>query len=148
MDDIESAIEGLNNAIDILTQLASDEEKHPPYPREELRGRANLGTSTLLSRLGNALAETKENNAEIEEKIEKAKQIRMEEEQTRLKEEEERLNKLKEKELEMSKQRMALQEQAQKWAEENRASVGVSDNEDEELFEEESAQRENKKTKG
>lgn len=150
VEDIESAIEGLNKAIDILTQLASDEEKHPPYPREELRGRANLGTSTLLSRLANALEETKENNAEIEEKIQKAKQIRLDEEQARLKEEEERLNKLKEKELEMSKQRMLLQEQAQKWAEENSASVGVSDNEedDDKLFDEESAQKENKKKKG
>ena len=149
VEDIESAIEGLNKAIDILTQLASDEEKHPPYPREELRGRANLGTSTLLSRLANALEETKENNAEIEEKIQKAKQIRLDEEQARLKEEEERLNKLKEKELEMSKQRMLLQEQAQKWAEENSASVGVSDNEedDDKLFDEESAQKENKKRK-
>ena len=67
-----------------------------------------------------------------------------------MKEEEERLNKLKEKELEMSKQRMLLQEQAQKWAEENSASVGVSDNEedDDKLFDEESAQKENKKKKG
>ena len=45
----------------------------------------------------------------------------------------------------MSKQRMLLQEQAQKWAE-NSASVGVSDNEedDDKLFDEESAQKQEK----
>ena len=50
----------------------------------------------------------------------------------------------------MSKQRMLLQEQVQKWAEENSASVGVSDNEedDDKLFDEESAQKENKKKGG
>lgn len=74
--DISDAITGLSEAIETLIQLSSDEEKHPPYPKDELRGRANLGSSTLLNRLTNALDETKEDIAEIEQRLETAKQLR------------------------------------------------------------------------
>ncbi|KAL6451524.1 CTR9 RNA polymerase-associated protein CTR9 [Candida maltosa Xu316] len=151
IDDIKDAIDGLNKAIEILTQLSSEDEKHPPYPREELRGRANLGSSTLLNRLSTTLADTERNIAEVEEKIEKAKQLRYEDAQAKLKEEEERLQAIKEKESEMSKQRLILQEQAQQWAEENRSNVVVSDDnndDDDGLFNEESSTKDKKTRKG
>ncbi|KAI5956077.1 CTR9 [Candida theae] len=137
--DISDAITGLNEAIETLIQLSSDEEKHPPYPKDELRGRANLGSSTLLNRLTNALDETKENIAEVEHRLETAKQLREQEKVAQLQKEQERINAMKEKEAELAKQRAALQEQAQQWAEEARMNVDANEEEenDDKLFEQE-----------
>lgn len=148
--DISDAITGLNEAIETLMRLSSDEEKHPPYPKDELRGRANLGSSTLLSRLTNALDETKENIAEIEQRLETAKQLREIEKEAELQKEQERINAMKEKEAELAKQRAALQEQAQQWAEESRMDVAVNDEEenDDKLFEQELEGDSKKKGKG
>ena len=123
--DISDAITGLNEAIETFMQLSSDDEKHPPYPKDELRGRANLGSSTLLNRLTNALDETKENIAEVEHRLETAKQLREQEKVAQLEKEQERIKAMKEKEAELTKQRAALQEQAQQWAEESRMDVAV-----------------------
>ncbi|KAI5960735.1 CTR9 [Candida pseudojiufengensis] len=148
--EIHDAIQGLNEAIDILMKLASDEEKHPPYPKDELRGRANLGSSTLLNRLTNALDETKENIAEVEQKLQTAKELREKEKETKLKEEQNKLNELKAKEAELAKQRAALQEQAQQWAEESRQQIIVNEEEenDDKLFDEENELSSKKKGKG
>ncbi|KAI5970734.1 CTR9 [Candida margitis] len=148
--DISDAITGLNEAIETLVQLSSDEEKHPPYPKDELRGRANLGSSTLLNRLTSALDETKENIAEVEHRLETAKQLREQEKEAELQKEQERINAMKEKEAELAKQRAALQEQAQQWAEESRIDVTANDEEenDDKLFEQELEGGDKKKGKG
>ncbi|CAK9442135.1 uncharacterized protein LODBEIA_P58780 [Lodderomyces beijingensis] len=141
--DISDAIDGLQEAIETLIKLSSDDEKHPPYPKEELRGRANLGSSTLLNRLTNALDETKENIASVEQKLQTAKHIREQEKEARLQEEQAKLNLLKEKEAALAKERAALQEQAQQWAEESRSNIAVQEEEenDDKLFDEETEDR-------
>ncbi|EDK47343.1 conserved hypothetical protein [Lodderomyces elongisporus NRRL YB-4239] len=128
--DISDAIDGLQDAIQTLLQLASEDEKHPPYPKDELRGRANLGSSTLLNRLTSALDETKENIASVEQKLQTAKHIREQEKEAKIKEEQARLEMLKEKEAQLAKERAALQEQAQQWAEEARLNIAVQAEDD------------------
>ncbi|KAI3405122.2 CTR9 [Candida oxycetoniae] len=129
--DISDAIDGLQEAINTLIQLASDEEKHPPYPKDELRGRANLGSSTLLNRLTNAFDETKENIASVEQKLQTAKQLREQEKEARVQEEQAKLDLLKEKEAALAKERAVLEEQAKQWAEEAaKSNVLVQDGDD------------------
>ncbi|KAG7660583.1 CTR9 [[Candida] subhashii] len=149
VEDIENAINGLKDAIEILNELSSDEEKHPPYPKEELKSRANLGTNTLLNRLTTALQETRESLAEVEHKLEIAKQVMKEEEEAKLKEEEAKLAALAEKEKLLAQERAALQEQAQQWAEEQRSNIvdEGGDEEDDDLFNEESKSKKDKKRK-
>ncbi|KAI5949597.1 CTR9 [Candida jiufengensis] len=147
--EINEAISGLNEAIDILISLASDEEKHPPYPKDELRGRANLGSSTLLNRLTNALDETKENIAQVEEKLQIAKSLKEQSIKEKQEEEIKKLQELKAKEEILAKQRAELQEQAQQWAEESRQSIVVNedDDNDDKLFDEENEESKKKKSR-
>ncbi|KAK6460619.1 protein required for normal CLN1 and CLN2 G1 cyclin expression [Scheffersomyces coipomensis] len=145
VDEIEDAIIGLKEAIETLNSLASEEEKYAPYPKPDLKARANLGTTTLLNRLNAALEETIDSIAEIDEKLEEAKKVRKEAEDARLKEEQERLEIVKKKEEELAKERAILQEQAQQWAEESRMNVIVNEDDDDKLFNEESAAKGEKK---
>ncbi|KAG2734655.1 hypothetical protein G9P44_002661 [Scheffersomyces stipitis] len=138
IDEIEAAIAGLESGVAILNELSSEDEKHPPYPKAELKARANLGSTTLLNRLNGCLEETKNSIAAIEEKIEVAKKLRKEEEEEKERLEIERLAAVKAKEEELAKERAILQEQAQQWAEEARMNIVVEDDEDEKLFDEES----------
>ncbi|KAK6458401.1 protein required for normal CLN1 and CLN2 G1 cyclin expression [Scheffersomyces xylosifermentans] len=138
ISEIEKAIVDLQTAVEILNELSSDEEAHPPYPKAELKARANLGTTTLLNRLNATLDETKESIAQIEEKIEEARRLRKEEEEAKLKIENERLAAIKLREEELAKERAILQEQAKQWAEESRMNVVVEEDDDDKLFDEES----------
>ncbi|EGW30156.1 uncharacterized protein SPAPADRAFT_73543 [Spathaspora passalidarum NRRL Y-27907] len=145
LEDIEAAITGLKEGIELLNELASDDEKHPPYPKEELRARANLGTTTLLNRLNVVFEETKASIAEVEQKLEVAKKLRQEEEEAKLEEEKQRVAALKEKEEKLAQERALLQEQAQQWAEEARMNVEVDEENDDDLFNEESAAADKKR---
>ncbi|SGZ47698.1 CIC11C00000005887 [Sungouiella intermedia] len=147
VDDINEAIINLNEAIKQLNLLASDDEKHPPYPKSELKSRANLGTSTLLNRLTSCLQETKENISELNNKLEEAKKVREEEEARKLQEREAILAEKKAKEEALAKERAALQEQAQQWAEEARANLVVEESDDDKAFEAENNDKEKKKGK-
>lgn len=131
LDEIQDAREGLNSAIATFMALLSDDEKHPPYPKDDLRARANLGTSTLVNRLTAALEETEAHIAEVNEKFEKAKQLREEEALRKAKEQEAREAERQAREEKLALERAALQEQAQKWAEESRAQDVVADSDDE-----------------
>lgn len=130
IDDVKEAITNLNDAISDLNALASDEEKHPPFPKAELKSRANMGTTTLLKRLDTCLEETKENVNQLNSKIEEAKKLRQEEESRKAQEAEEELAVLRAKQEEMAKERAVLQEQAQQWAEEARSNVVVESDDD------------------
>lgn len=142
VDDVNEAILNLNTAIGSLNELASDDEKHPPYPKSELKARANLGASTLLNRLNTCLEETKESVLQLNSKLEEAKKLREEEEAKRAEERNAQLAERKLKEEEMAKERARLQEQAQQWAEEARAHLVV--NEEDDLFEEDSGKEKKK----
>lgn len=147
VDDINLAIIDLHEAIKTLTQLASDDEKSPPFPKADLQARANLGTNTLLGRLSNILEETKEANLKVQSKLEDAKKVREADEAKKLQEAEEMIAKKKEQEDILAKERAVLHEQAQQWAEEARQNMIVEDDKDDELFQEESEDKKKKKTK-
>lgn len=131
IDDINEAITNLNQAIKILNELASEDENHAPYPKSELKARADLGVSTLLNRLNACLEETKESIMQLEGRLEEAKRLREEAEAKKLKEQELALAELKAREEQMALERAKLQEQATQWAEESRANMNVNDSEDE-----------------
>lgn len=146
VEDINEAIINLNEAIQLLNKLASDDEKHPPFPKEDLKARANLGTNTLLNRLNVCLEETKENIAQLNNKLEEAKRLREEEEARKAQELESVLAEKRSKEEELAKERARLQEQAQQWAEEARANNIVADDSDEDkAFSEEGGKKKGKK---
>lgn len=146
VDEIKGAILNLNSAIAILKELSLEEEKNPPYPKSELNQRALLGENTLLNRLNASLEETVSNIEDVEQRLEEAKKLRKEEEERKLKEEEEKKKQLQLKEEEMAKERVKLQEQAQIWAEEQRAQIVVDEDEDDDkLFNEEPDKKKRKK---
>lgn len=147
VDDINEAIINLNEAIKQLNALASDDEKHPPYPKSELKSRANLGTTTLLNRLTACLQETKENISNLNNKLEEAKKLRDEEEAKKQQEREAILAEKKAKEEALAKERAVLQEQAQQWAEEARANIAPDESDDDKAFDAESNEKEKKKGK-
>lgn len=130
VDDINDAIMGLNDAISQLNQLALDEEKHAPFPKADLKARANMGTSTLLSRLNGCLEETKEHVALVNSRLEEAKKLRQEEAEKKVKDEEARVAEVNSAKAKMAEERARLQEQAQQWAEEARLNIVVDSDED------------------
>lgn len=130
VEDINDAIINLNEAIGELNKLASDDEKHPPFPKSELKSRANLGTNTLLKRLNTCLEETKENIANLNNKLEDAMKMREEEVARKAQEEAALLAEKQAKEEELAKERAILQEQAQQWAAESMLNVEVESDDD------------------
>lgn len=143
VEDIKSSILGLNEAISVLNDLASEEEKYAPYPKADLKARANLGQQTLLNRLNVCLEETTEFLAKFEHRLEEAQKEREREEQALLREEEERRSKQREIEEDLAKERAKLQEQAQQWVEENRMNV-IEDNDNDDGFEDDQREGEEK----
>lgn len=144
IEDLESSIENLHEAINILKDLASDNEKHPPYPKTDLKTRANLG-DTLLNRLNVSLTETKEYNEQLKDKLQEAKKIRETEIAERQELEKAKQLELQQQEEERVKERLKLQEQAQQWAEESR--MAVDEGNDDKLFDEESNDKPKEKGK-
>ncbi|CAH6718982.1 RNA polymerase-associated protein Ctr9p [[Candida] jaroonii] len=141
--DIEFGIKEINEGIEILNELSSDDEKNSPYSKTDLKTRTNLG-NTLLNRLNQSLQETKDFNEAIDDKLQKALEVRQQElaKQQEL-EEARQLEKAKLEE-ETAKERIKLQEQAQQWAEEK--ALVVED--DDKLFDEEVKDEEKKKSDG
>lgn len=131
IDDINEAILNLNNGINILNKLASEDEEHPPYPKSELKSRADLGETTLLNKLTASLEETKQSISQLESKLEEAKKLREEAEAKKAKEQEILLAEQKARDEQMALERAKLQEQATQWAEESRQEMIVNDSDDE-----------------
>lgn len=135
LDDINEAITNLNFAIETLNSLASKEEEHPPYPKSELKARADLGETTLLNRLNASLDETRQSIAQLEGKLEEAKKLREEAEAKRVKEQELIFAERKAREEQIALERAKLQEQATQWVEESRQDMIVNDSDDEKFDE-------------
>lgn len=114
MEDLEKSIKGLEDAIVVLNSMAEDTSIHPPYPAEDLKLRASMG-STLLKQLEKALEDQKEHEEGFENRIKEAKKVKEEEErlklEAKLKEEEER-KKIEEK---LIAERKELEQQQQEW---------------------------------
>lgn len=146
LEDLEQGIEDLNSGIKLLNDLVTNEEdKLLPYSKDDLKMRADLG-KTLLNRLTNVLEDTKTYNQELEEKLEAAKKIRQDEMDEKLKVEQEEQLRQQLIEEERAKERIKLQEQAQQWAEE--ARIVVDEDNDDQLFNEETDKDKQKEKKG
>lgn len=145
--EINEAILNLNTAILHLNLLTSDSCKHPPYPKEDIKARADIGASTLLKRLNACLDETKENILEMNDRLEEAKRLRQQEEERRTRELESLMAEQKSKQETLALERAKLQEQAQQWAEESRANLIVNDSEDEKDPEQKKGRKAKKKAK-
>lgn len=152
VEDINDAIIDLNEAIQQINLLASDEEEHAPFPKADLKARANLGTSTLLNRLNTCLEESEQKISQMNSKLEEAKKLREEQAMQRAKEAEEAEALKKAKEEELAAERAKLYEQAQQWAEESRANMVVNESDDDKAFDEETGKekktKKSKKSKG
>lgn len=123
--DMIDCIKGVSDAVEILKDMAQN-EKHPPYPKEELLLRSEMG-ETILKQLEKVLEEQKEHDIDFENKFKEAKRIREEEqkrrEEERAKAEEERRNE----EEQLLAQRKALEEQQQEWNRERLEQDQVND---------------------
>lgn len=114
MEDLEKSIKGLEDAIIVLKLMADDKSVHAPYPSEDLKLRAEMG-STLLKQLEKALDEQKEHEQGFESRLREAKKMKEEEDkvklENKLKLEEER-KKIEEK---LIAERKELEQQQAEW---------------------------------
>ncbi|KAK9460004.1 uncharacterized protein V1516DRAFT_678623 [Lipomyces oligophaga] len=74
VETIEKAASGLEEAIQLLTELAG--ASHPPYPAAEIQQRANMGQNTTRRQLERVLAQRKEYEERSEAKLEAARLAR------------------------------------------------------------------------
>lgn len=148
VDDIQYAVLNLNDAVSHFTQLASEDEKLAPFPKEDLQSRANIGSTTLLKRLQTSLEETKGSIEALNDRLEVAKKLRQEEEIKREEEREQELAVRRAKEEELAKERAKLQEQAQQWAEEAKSNVVVESDDEKPAKEKKKGKKANGKKKG
>ena len=130
VDDINDVIINLNEGIRVLNELALEDEEHPPFPKSELKARADLGETTLLNRLTACLEETKQSVIRLEEKLDEAKRLREEAEMKKAQEQEKLLAERRSREEQMALERAKLQEQATQWAEESRADIVANSSND------------------
>ena len=75
--DVESAVIGLDEAIETFTDIST--HKNPPYPRHDLEQRANMGKNTIRSQLDRALQAQKDYEETNAAKIAERKRAREEE---------------------------------------------------------------------
>lgn len=113
VDDITKAITGLEEAIDVLNELAND--ANPPVQPEMLKQRASMGTNTLKKQLERLLKEQEEYESKFKHKIEEALRIREVEKAKAALEEKKRLEEQEKKEAEMKIEYDRLQQQAKQW---------------------------------
>ncbi|TKX25870.1 tetratricopeptide repeat-containing protein 4 [Elsinoe australis] len=114
--DVESAMAGLEEAIELLPEIAK--APNPPFPRHDLEQRANMARNTIRKQLERALQSQQnyenKNAARLEEarKAREAEKQRREEEKQRLaQEEEERRQKLREERARMMEEDRTIAEQ-------------------------------------
>ena len=74
VDDIETAIAGLDEAIAAFSEIAK--AKHPPYPRQDLEQRASMGRTTIRRQLDRALQAQKDYETANAAKVAETKRIR------------------------------------------------------------------------
>lgn len=84
--DVQAAAQGLDEAIESLSEIAQSE--NPPYPRNELEQRANMGRNTMRRQLERAVQSQREYEEKNASKLQRAREQR--EEEMRRREEEQR----------------------------------------------------------
>lgn len=109
LQDLQEAAEGLEKAIETFTRIA--QVKAPPYPRESLEQRANMGRNTISKQLERSMQNQKEYEEKNALKLQQARAAR----EAEMRRREEEVQKAKELELEKKRQ---LAEQRQRITEE------------------------------
>jgi len=74
LQDVQSASDGLDEAIDSLTMIA--QSKNPPYPKHDIEQRANMGRNTMRRQLERAIQGQREYENKNAEKLQQARDIR------------------------------------------------------------------------
>lgn len=98
VQDLEEAAQGLEKAIETFTRIA--QVKNPPYPRESLEQRANMGRNTISKQLERSLQNQKEYEEKNALKLQQARAAR----DAELKRREEEVRKAQELEMERKRQ--------------------------------------------
>ncbi|KAI9762636.1 MAG: hypothetical protein M4579_000254 [Chaenotheca gracillima] len=74
LDDVQSAAQGLDEAIESLSIIA--QAKNPPYPKNEIEQRANMGRNTIRRQLERAVQSQREYEEKNAAKLQQAREIR------------------------------------------------------------------------
>lgn len=142
--DIESATDGLKEAIESLKEVA--QSKYPPYPPNDLEQRALMGQNTVLKQLERALVEQKEFESKQADKIELGRKVR-EQEKARLEEEQRKKREAEEeRQRVLDEERRQLQQQAREWTEAQMAENFEHEKIQEERRQEKDSKRRTSKT--
>lgn len=127
LENIEMSIENLNESLETLKYLSSDAEKHPPFPKSDLKVRENIGLTTLMNKLHASYQLKKDEILKTDEKLKEAKRFREEEEARRVIEKKRSLEISRLKEKELSDERAKLDEITKRWVkdsqEENQKTI-------------------------
>ena len=150
LQDVESASAGLDEAIETFSEIAKS--PNPPFPRNDIEQRANMGRNTMKRQMVNAIerqAEYEKNNAS---RLEEARK-RREEEQRRREEERRVANEKAEEErrkIKEERDRMMEEDRAmiQKKVEEEKAREAAEWTTDEETGERKKREKKPKKKEG
>ncbi|KAG4301968.1 hypothetical protein PCK1_001944 [Pneumocystis canis] len=114
IDDLEYALKNLNSAIKTFSDLANS--KYPPYSKEDIQQRANMGRNTTLRQLERAIQQQKEFESNNLAKLDSARQKRKEEQEKKQAEAEALRVSEEKRQKELAKERRIMQEQAKEWA--------------------------------
>ena len=113
--DVQSASEGLDDAIESFTEIA--QSKNPPYPKHDIEQRANMGRNTMRKQLERAIQSQREYEERNAARLQEAREIREAEmkrrEEARLKAEE----KAAEEKKKIAEERYKMLESSRKLAE-------------------------------
>ncbi|EMR10991.1 hypothetical protein PNEG_00593 [Pneumocystis murina B123] len=114
IEDLKYALENLDNAIKTFSNLANS--KYPPYPKEDIQQRANMGRNTTLRQLERAIQQQKEFESNNLAKLDSARQKRKEEQEKRNAEAEALRVSEEKRQKELTEERRLMQEQVKEWA--------------------------------
>ncbi|CDK26774.1 unnamed protein product [Kuraishia capsulata CBS 1993] len=143
VESLEDALQELEEAISSLEKLA--DEPHPPYPAEDIKARASMGTNTLKNQLIRCIEEQKQYEIKTAERLEEAKKLRAEQEEKLAEAKERELAAARENEKRLAEERRKLQVEAEDWIK-NQIDLAKDENDELEPTED-GAEKEPKKKK-
>lgn len=126
IDDLEYALKSLNSAIKTFSDLANS--KYPPYPKEDIQQRANMGRNTTLRQLERAMQQQKEFETNNLAKLDSARQKRKEEQEKKQAEAEALRISEEKRQKELTEERRIMQEQVKEWAMKRKEEYGIVEN--------------------
>lgn len=114
LEDVQSAAAGLDDAIDTFSEIAKS--PNPPFPRNDIEQRANMGRNTMKRQIAGAIERQAEYEKKNASRLEEARKRR--EDEQRKREEERRLAQERAEE-----ERRKIKEERERMMEEDRAMI-------------------------